>query len=318
MSLAFETKTAICILICFHFHLILATHRYNYVRHLVPKTINSSLRVHNGKPVQLGEIPYQVGFKTRSRNLYVTFCGGSIIGESKLLSAAHCFVEDVTGVKTLCQGQTEAKSLRNTYAVAATIRNYASARNTDRIAQWRTLRNLIYPDDYKFPDNDIAILIVTSPFVFNKYVQPINLANAFIDYSGLCLVSGYGRISYDILSDSLMKAHLELLPERWCSMVHNRDMSKFVCTSLIETDIGHGDSGGPLVCAHTGDPGEKNGTGILVGVASGTYEQVNSIFSRVSKFRAFIEKNSCVKTDGASFYFVTFFVLPNIYDLFAF
>lgn len=39
-------------------------------------------------------------------------------------------------------------------------------------------------------------------------------------------------------SPYLLKAYIQLLPESWCSELHQKDMSNLICTSLVEADIG--------------------------------------------------------------------------------
>ncbi|XP_073955664.1 mast cell protease 9-like [Choristoneura fumiferana] len=48
-------------------------------------------RIFYGKEAEAKQFPYQVSMKIQSRSTYYTFCGGTIIAPSKVLSAAHCF-----------------------------------------------------------------------------------------------------------------------------------------------------------------------------------------------------------------------------------
>ncbi|KAJ0183204.1 hypothetical protein K1T71_001180 [Dendrolimus kikuchii] len=106
-----------------------------------------------------------------------TFCGGTILAENKILSAAHCFFNTIYNCQNFFLGETRALSLDNTYAVAASLRNIA--RGGYKYEQWRTLENLTYPPTYNFPDADIAILFVKKPFLYNDYVKPIEYSKHY-------------------------------------------------------------------------------------------------------------------------------------------
>ncbi|XP_062531224.1 prostasin isoform X2 [Bombyx mori] len=201
-------------------------------------------RVSNGRAAKLGDVPYQVAFKalySRIRNLYVTFCGGVIIGPAKLISAAHCFEEKNSYCRKFWSKSTEVSDrvLRRVVAVAGNLQNIVaySYRDSLQSGQWRSVYNIIYPTNYRFPIHDISIITLNHPFTFNQYVSSIPIASQFIDYRGKCLVSGYGRITETISSEKLLLADLEIISARLCSALHNRNMQHFVCTSDLISDV---------------------------------------------------------------------------------
>ncbi|XP_061378525.1 trypsin I-P1-like [Danaus plexippus] len=250
-------------------------------------------RVVNGYPAKLGDVPYQVAFKSvvQRPRLCKTFCGGVIMTPTKLLSAAHCFVEKGNICQRLLYGTGSLRSLMDKYAVAGNLRNtdFRPRADSNNQGQWRKLKRVVYPKTYKFPKDDIAVVFLRSPFIYNSYVNYVPIARKLVDYHGECLVSGFGRISHKASSDKLLLANLKLMPMKVCNRRHRQNMRRFVCTSSQVTDVGKGDSGGPLVCANTGDPNEQPGKGILVGIVSGHRYGSGSFFTRVSSYYKYIQ-----------------------------
>ncbi|XP_026734103.1 chymotrypsinogen A-like isoform X2 [Trichoplusia ni] len=274
-------------------------------------------RVMNGYPAKKGDVPYQVAIKglvNRRLRKYKTSCGATIIKPKKCVSAAHCF-HVIGGVcrDLFYPGQADEKTYVDKFAVAGNLDNVAVFQE-DPDSQWRTIQKVFYPKKYKFPLHDIAIVFLHQPFIYNAYVGEIPTASLNVDYIGQCLVSGYGRTGHkeNDQSTKLLLANLVLLPKKPCNKLHRKMMDDFVCTASSPTDVGKGDSGGPLVCAHTGDPNEKD-KGVLVGVVSGHSVGKGSFFTRVSKYKKFLEKTKSGAYSTHSSQHCTFIFLGLIY-----
>ncbi|KAL4709424.1 hypothetical protein ACJJTC_019721 [Scirpophaga incertulas] len=283
------------------FNLLLYTHLSQLYEDSVDT--NGSLsypvfRIVKGREAELSDVPYQVAFKTiysYFSKQYITFCGGSIVTNLKLLSAAHCFN---IKKKALCDDfiYVEGKALGNKYAVAGCLVNkdVYNPKDTEK-GQWRSMKKVMYPAKYTFPKYDIAIVILRRPFVLNDNISPIPLASRYQDYSGECIASGFGQTTpiyskLKVLAAHLMLASIELMKTKTCNQLHKSYMRHFICTSDLVADISLGDSGGPLVCHNTGDPNDK-GKGVLVGITCGARPHNGSIFTRVSSYKKYISTN---------------------------
>ncbi|KAJ2948955.1 hypothetical protein O0L34_g5893 [Tuta absoluta] len=239
--------------------------------HLVVNGYEIVFRVVNGQPVELGEIPYQIALMTRipkgrKKGLYSAFCGGSIIGPSKILTAAHCV--ERKRLFDCGKGRLKWSDFRNDRVVAGQLKTTTIFGSE---GQWRKIKSGKYPAKFNFPRNDIAVLYLMNAFNFNNNVQPIAYASKSIDYHQECLVSGYGMISNNMSSKILLKASLQLLSKKKCKQIHKGRgyrTDDLICISDLTANVHLGDSGGPLVCKGTGDPAEQDPRGILTGVVS--------------------------------------------------
>ncbi|XP_061714617.1 coagulation factor IX-like [Cydia pomonella] len=207
-----------------------------------------------------GHVIFKVSLKIPiGKSQYMSFCGGSVMAENKVLTAAHCLTEDGNFCEKLFK-KYKTKSLMKLYVVAGTLRNLARyQRDEQGTEQWRKMTKVSIPRRYWFPQNDICVVFTDAPFVYNDYVKPLPLASRRWDYGSMdCVASGWGKI--------------------------NEQMQ--------------GDSGGPLVCRGTGDPNDK-GQGVIVGVACGyairKYRR-DSFFTRVTSYLGFLRNEATTTT----------------------
>jgi len=188
-------------------------------------------RVVGGQDASPGFAPYQVSIQN-------TFgehvCGGSIVNQYWILTAAHCmewpkqYLKIVTGTINW----TKPDAVYN----VADVQVHCS-------------------HDKPMYHNDIALLKVDRPIVFNKNTQPVKLATIDNKAEGDQLIlTGWGSTKlWGKTPDILQKINLKYLPNVKCQgAVRNSAWlgTSHICT-LTKSGEGscHGDSGGPLVDA---------------------------------------------------------------------
>ncbi|CAG0885241.1 unnamed protein product [Cyprideis torosa] len=184
------------------------------------------MRIINGHNAFRGQFPHQVSIQLRQSYLtrYEHNCGGSIISQDWIVTAAHCVV---------------GKSLSLMRVVAGTV-SLVSGGTIHRVTE------RVVHKDFKtyFPyANDYAVLRVTPPFTFNSYVKRITPGCAFTFFgitfgdgiaTGLtCYASGWGRTdpNSNTLPTILQYAELQALTDSQCEALIPGYVDKaHVCT----------------------------------------------------------------------------------------
>ncbi|XP_037929802.1 collagenase-like [Teleopsis dalmanni] len=197
-------------------------------------------RITNGEKARAGQFPYQVGLSLKLNLYSSSWCGGSLIGNSWVLTAAHC-TDGVQSV-TVYLGATERTSAEATYTV--------SSNNIIIHENW----------DPTILQNDISLIRIPSVAYSNRIqaVKLPNIADSYDLYTGdVVVASGWGRISDSInsVTEDLQWAVLEVISNTKCAMTYG---SKVILPTNICVDTSdgvstcQGDSGGPLVLVSSG------------------------------------------------------------------
>ncbi|XP_003412485.1 coagulation factor XI isoform X1 [Loxodonta africana] len=197
-------------------------------------------RIVGGTASVYSEWPWQITLHTTSptqRHL----CGGSIIGNQWILTAAHCFIE-VDSPKIL--------------------RVYSGILNQSEIKEDTTffgVQEIIIHDQYKMAESgyDIALLKLETTMNYTDFQRPICLpskSDRNITYTE-CWVTGWGyRKLRDKIQNTLQKAKVPLITNDECQTRYtgHKITNKMVCAGYKEggRDACKGDSGGPLSCKH--------------------------------------------------------------------
>eukprot|EP00064_Thunnus_orientalis_P005016 superscaffoldBa00000476_g5029 len=162
-------------------------------------------RIVGGVDARQGSWPWQVSLQYDG----VHQCGGSIISNRWIVSAAHCFPERYRFV--------------NRWRVLL-----GSIYNKPVNANVAEVKTIVYHSSYlpfvdaNIDDNsrDIAVLALTQPLTFNEYIQPICLpvyGQRLID-GQIGTVTGWGNVGYyGHLADVLQEANVPIISDAVCN-----------------------------------------------------------------------------------------------------
>ncbi|XP_047526431.1 chymotrypsin-1-like [Pieris napi] len=220
---------------------------------------------------------YQVSIRVhRGRKDFHT-CGGSIINEEYVLTAAHCIYR------------------KNMKEMSIVVGSHTIDKGGNRYK----IKKLIPHLDYYKPTvkNDIGIVQIQGKIKYNDKVQPIELLKEMAPIGKKCLFTGWG---YTDLKGKTLPNNLQMLE---FETISNDDCTKQLKSSpypkLVPVNAGqlcakrpnnkgacYGDSGGPLVIQD-----DKNKT-VQIGVVSWVVpcaEQYPDVFNSVHGYYDWIQ-----------------------------
>lgn len=216
-------------------------------------------RIFGGQEADLYEFPWMVLISYRTKRGLEFKCGGSIINEWYVLTAAHCIVgQTIAGVRigehdiasdTDCQGippKVICESRLQDIRVAEEIphENYST---TPFIQNDIGLLKLKKPIDFT-PKNARPICLPTTRQLRNKDVQGQNAT-----------VAGWGYTENGRVSDVLLSVRVPIYTAEDCANLYDRVLNtrstlNKLCAGEVGKDTCGGDSGGPLLVT-----GQHNG-----------------------------------------------------------
>ncbi|XP_075161804.1 brachyurin-like [Haematobia irritans] len=243
--------------------------------------LNVENRISGGDLAAENQFPYQVGLNIESSPGKFTWCGGSLISNEWILTAAHC-VHSISGAIAYL-GSTYRLEPKKTYRISL---------NDIHIHNLFKLGTL---------ENDIALLRIPSPVTFTEGIQPIILPKLFDDHPTFeyleAITSGWGREN-DVspsISSYLKYVVRYTLTNAECQFVYGNSVkSSNIC---IDTTGGkstcNGDSGGPLVIY------DDNQQPLLIGLtsfgkSSGCTNGIPAVFTRLTSYLSWIYQTSGV------------------------
>uniref|UniRef100_A0A1I7YUI0 Peptidase S1 domain-containing protein n=1 Tax=Steinernema glaseri TaxID=37863 RepID=A0A1I7YUI0_9BILA len=238
-------------------------------------------KIFGGHAARDGQFPYMVYFLKKDANNQDFQCGGTLLSQRFVLTAAHC-------VQGLRSGQVMVGS--------TTLQG-------GRTAQWSSIRRIMSHQGYIGNPkwyNDIAIVEI-NPVRLNQYVQTVRIVK---DDSALfrprkATAIGFGTYDYTannapITSPYLRVAQMILFSHQECRQKNGAYIIESqICAGDQGRGIGAGDSGGPLLVS------TNNGM-VQVGLSSHAARDYHSekyhadrypgVFTRVSSYCGWISK----------------------------
>jgi len=248
----------------------------------------------NGQQADSNEYPWMVLLTKTVDPIVKVHCGGSLISNQWILTAAHCTrgykasdIQVVLGVDKVSSVEYESR------------RNIVEIINHPKFIQ-------IEPDGLIQMDYDYALLKMQEPvdFITDQHIRPICLpTNPSFQYEGSqAIATGWGRINKcpEEFPDELQEINMEVTTNDRCEEFYNNILitNQTICAYVPGQGgrIGDGDSGGPLIV-------NVGGYYELVGVTSWSdgdclVKDLPSVFARVTSVIDWIKEY--IKDDWTS------------------
>ncbi|XP_063218071.1 trypsin epsilon-like [Bacillus rossius redtenbacheri] len=243
-------------------------------------------KILNGEPAKPGEYPFAVSLEVAGQH----FCGGTVVSQYWVVSAAHCF---------------PTPNMRSLVQVRAGVTSQGRGGTLHHVDQ------VVSHPEYNEPslyNNDIALLKVKEPFT-EAAVRPARLADHrdLLDQGTDVVSAGWGITTKDGSggpSPDLLEVSLTVVDRKKCNRLpgisHLYEVGglvvteNMICARARDKDTTKGDSGGPLLRREGGDL-------VLVGVVSwgegqGSWDSPG-VYTDVAKYEKWIYWTT--REDGA-------------------
>lgn len=240
-------------------------------------------RVVGGEPALKGAWPWMaVVFVRRSNGALINDCGGALVTNRHVVTAAHCVV---TGRRSTILDPSRIVVRLGAHDLAIQNEPGAIDVEVEEVLPHEQFESRTYK-------NDIAVLKLRRRVTFNDDIQPACLPYDSLRNEDLtsraAYVTGYGTTAFNgESSDVLMVARFEFQSQEVCRRAYEAEVpitEVYLCAGTMDgsKDSCQGDSGGPLVAVG------KNGSFYLVGVVSFGKQcgQPNypGVYARVTEF----------------------------------
>uniref|UniRef100_H2UK69 pancreatic elastase II n=1 Tax=Takifugu rubripes TaxID=31033 RepID=H2UK69_TAKRU len=229
-------------------------------------------RVVGGEDVRQNSWPWQASLQYKSGSNFYHTCGGTLISNQWVLTAAHCIGSSYT------------------YRVYLGKHNLGS--NESGAIAISPAKIIVHEawDSYRIR-NDIALIKLSTPVQRSDSIMPACLpaSGEILPHSSPCYVTGWGRLwTGGPIADILQQARLPVVSHETCSRYDwwgSLVTSSMVCAGGDgQLASCNGDSGGPLNCQNADGSWDVHGV-VSFGSSMGcNYYKKPSVFTRVSAY----------------------------------
>ncbi|KAI0238732.1 Chymotrypsin-like elastase family member 2A [Lamellibrachia satsuma] len=239
----------------------------------IPALTPSFTRIFGGSPAKPHSWPWQISLGDGEQ-----FCGGSIIRNRWILTAAHCVVKYKAYQLEVVVGEHNLHVIENT-------------ESTHQVEEYHVHAGY----DTSTGDNDIALLKLKNPITYTREVAPVCLPKKDVSVDTICVTTGWGRTQKTGNPSVLNQVRVPIVHRDTCTkptLWHSNDITEnMICAGydIGRKDACEGDSGGPLMCR------SDNGAWILHGLTSwgdecALHKRKPGIYTRVTRYLDWIDE----------------------------
>ncbi|KAB5571247.1 hypothetical protein PHYPO_G00222830 [Pangasianodon hypophthalmus] len=240
--------------------------------------VNNRTRIIGGQSASPGDIPWQVALVIHSTQQ--VFCGGSILSERWVITAAHCIEE----------------SKQRPFFIRVGEHNVNKKEGTEQdLEVEKAIMHPSYDPSTSLYNHDIALVRLRSSILFTDHVRsiclgPSSFSETLLQSGTLATISGWGRLLFHgRAAETLQIAEVPYVDRSDCKESSSERITHYMfCAGYQDAskDACHGDSGGPHA-------NQYQGTWFLTGIVSWGEECAKKgkygVYTRVGNYYKWIQ-----------------------------